>query len=316
MSRQLEYLGKGHPFSHFYSSPFSLLGTLFYEVEQPYQMTKAHMLQKEKLIHDIFCESEPCKQKFISKKIPKSQLWEKIKVQVMIRLDFEKFSQNPKLLHYLISTGEQYLLENNIRDPFWGIPQNHAGKILMKLRSHFVGEQKLPDTIIIGDSFLRDVNGNNIKLNSQIISLSGVRLGYLFQAVKFITGTFVKYVVVLGGMNDLSTDENRARMGPKQLAKVVAEFEKVFTELSPRAVLIICSVLTRPGGEGRVHTHIKRYNQLLVNMKNNFSSQKVRVLEFQDLTAEHFSDGLHVSDKGTIYLENKIKEALNDCVEQ
>lgn len=66
--------------------------------------------------------------------------WELIKVDVMRKAVFAKFSQNENLKNLLLLTGEKKIIEDSPRDKFWGIGgkgngHNHLGKILMEVRT-------------------------------------------------------------------------------------------------------------------------------------------------------------------------------------
>lgn len=65
--------------------------------------------------------------------------WEDIKIDIMRKIVKAKFDQNPYLMHGLIATAPQELVEGNAwGDTFWGVcngvGENHLGKILMEIR--------------------------------------------------------------------------------------------------------------------------------------------------------------------------------------
>jgi len=67
-----------------------------------------------------------------------------VKLRVMARALVLKFTQNPALQKKLIATGDLELVEGNTwGDTFWGVcngvGENHLGKLLMRLRTEFVG---------------------------------------------------------------------------------------------------------------------------------------------------------------------------------
>jgi ribA/ribD-fused uncharacterized protein len=76
--------------------------------------------------------------------------WEDIKLEVMEYGLRYKFSQeNPNLRAKLIATGDEHIQEgNNWNDTFWGVDlatgkgENHLGKLLMKIRSEIIEEDK------------------------------------------------------------------------------------------------------------------------------------------------------------------------------
>lgn len=67
--------------------------------------------------------------------------WEEIKIEVMKRGLYAKFTQNPDLKKSLLGTGDREIIEDSPYDSFWGCGpkgdgQNQLGKLLMRLRSH------------------------------------------------------------------------------------------------------------------------------------------------------------------------------------
>jgi ribA/ribD-fused uncharacterized protein len=65
--------------------------------------------------------------------------WRDVRLDIMRRADFAKFSQHPQLAALLISTGEAEIVEDTSLDDFWGIGPdgagaNWAGRILMEVR--------------------------------------------------------------------------------------------------------------------------------------------------------------------------------------
>lgn len=65
--------------------------------------------------------------------------WDDVKVEVMKKSLFAKFSQNPDLRQALLKTGQAKIIEDNTKDEFWGIGQqgngkNMMGKLIMELR--------------------------------------------------------------------------------------------------------------------------------------------------------------------------------------
>lgn len=83
--------------------------------------------------------------KELIKKLQQKDDWNDIKVPIMYKIVWEKFSQNTYLKTILLSTGDAKLVESVIwHDNFWGdctCPkctsikgQNYLGKILMRVR--------------------------------------------------------------------------------------------------------------------------------------------------------------------------------------
>jgi len=71
--------------------------------------------------------------------------WENIKIDVMYKALKCKFSIYPHLKTMLLSTAGSVLVEASPHDLFWGGGRegeglNYLGRLLMKLRSEFLGE--------------------------------------------------------------------------------------------------------------------------------------------------------------------------------
>lgn len=48
-------------------------------------------------------------------------VWAKVRQQISVRGNYEKFSQNEDLKEYLLSTGDKILVEASPKDIIWGI---------------------------------------------------------------------------------------------------------------------------------------------------------------------------------------------------
>ena len=65
--------------------------------------------------------------------------WHEVKLDIMRRADWAKYSQNPELARMLLATGSAELIEDSPFDLFWGTGrdgrgQNWAGRVLMEVR--------------------------------------------------------------------------------------------------------------------------------------------------------------------------------------
>lgn len=124
----LRYFGRDHLLSHLYPSPLEAAGETWSTVEQAYQYAKT-VIGNDLVTADLI-KHQPygLRQKALSHAIRNQHphLWGRVKSHVMLRLDVEKFEQNPSLGEFLLSTGGRPLIENNKRDPFWGGSRNEA----------------------------------------------------------------------------------------------------------------------------------------------------------------------------------------------
>jgi ribA/ribD-fused uncharacterized protein len=135
--------------SNFHMAPFELDGQRWPSVEHYYMAMKserddyrqqilgAHSPGKAKRLGDS--RAEPHKQSLFRKGHALRADWDSIKVDVMRRAVYAKFSQNPGLKQALLATGNAELIEDSPRDMFWGSGadgsgQNWLGRILMEVR--------------------------------------------------------------------------------------------------------------------------------------------------------------------------------------
>ena len=70
--------------------------------------------------------------------------WSDVKLAIMRRADWAKFSQNPDLAALLLATENAALIEDSPSDPFWGTGrdgngENWAGRVLMEIRERLRG---------------------------------------------------------------------------------------------------------------------------------------------------------------------------------
>jgi len=136
-----EFTGEYFYLSNFYKSYFTLAETRWHTVEAAFQALKS---KKANEILAISGMKDPADTKTAGRKVDLVDDWEDIKIGIMTMCVYEKFKQNPKLRHKLISTDTAYLEEgNDWNDTFWGVDKktgegrNELGKILMSVRRMF-----------------------------------------------------------------------------------------------------------------------------------------------------------------------------------
>ncbi len=124
--------------SNFYPARVIVDGMTFCNSESAYQAAKCANEEDKKWF--VVSSSDEAKRK----KFPVRDDWDSIKIDVMKKVVFAKFTQNPHLATYLMNTGNVQIVEGNTwGDVFWGIDiktgegENHLGKILMELRKQF-----------------------------------------------------------------------------------------------------------------------------------------------------------------------------------
>ncbi|MBO3460011.1 NADAR domain-containing protein [Aetokthonos hydrillicola Thurmond2011] len=134
----------GHPYGCF--SNFSPHGIV---IESVYWSTVEHYYQAQKFIGTedalIIPKIHAAKTPEIAATLGRDcsrQLrpdWEVVKTQVMREAVLKKFVTHADIRELLLSTGDQYLVEDSPTDYFWGCGehktgQNHLGKILVSVR--------------------------------------------------------------------------------------------------------------------------------------------------------------------------------------
>lgn len=142
----------GGPFSQWYPSTFQIDGVQ-YDCTEQYMMTqKAEYFDDKVALKEIFATSDPKKQKAIGRKVKNFDpvAWSKIAKSVVQKGNIAKFSQNPDLYEFMVSTGDLEIVEASPYDKIWGIGlgendpkaldksqwqgQNLLGEVLMEVR--------------------------------------------------------------------------------------------------------------------------------------------------------------------------------------
>ena len=138
--------------SHFWSSPI-IVDEAWPTVEHYYQAQKSHSVayrnairaaetpgQAKRLAAAPDARGKAGKQSWFraNSAAPRAD-WGEVKLDIVRRADWAKFSQNPDLAALLLATGEAALIEDSPSDPFWGTGRdgngaNWAGRVLMEIR--------------------------------------------------------------------------------------------------------------------------------------------------------------------------------------
>lgn len=121
--------------SNFYMAIVTYNGCTFTNSEAAFQAQKCTDPEAIK----NFCYMSPSEAKKHGRRVILRKDWEDMKIDIMHKIVYAKFTQNPELKEKLLATGDSYLEEdNNWGDCFWGtvngIGKNHLGKILMQVR--------------------------------------------------------------------------------------------------------------------------------------------------------------------------------------
>ena len=158
LSRQIRYFERDRDtygfLSHFWVAEITIDGEVWPTVEHYYQSQKSDDPAYRKAIRQASSPgmakryaAPPGAPRRIGRQswfrkhgsVPRSD-WHDVKLDIMRRADWAKFSQHPDLAARLIATGDRELVEDAETEPFWGVGPdgaglNWAGRILMEIRS-------------------------------------------------------------------------------------------------------------------------------------------------------------------------------------
>lgn len=131
-------------FSNFYPCTFTYKGITFNCSEQAFMYEKAMTFNDFETAKQILNETDPKTIKKLGRKVSNfnESKWSAIRYNIMLDINYEKYSQNNELKRVLLSTNNIEIVEDSPFDYIWGIGrdgsgQNLLGKALMKIRDKF-----------------------------------------------------------------------------------------------------------------------------------------------------------------------------------
>jgi hypothetical protein len=135
------------PFSNFSRHPIKLAGKTWSTSEHYFQAQKFVGTQYEEEVRKIKKPSEAAKMGR-DRSLPLRKDWESVKDNVMRDAVYAKFTQNEDLKEFLLSTGNDKLVEHTVNDSYWadggdGSGKNMLGIILMEVRDKIRNEKSL-----------------------------------------------------------------------------------------------------------------------------------------------------------------------------
>lgn len=140
------------PFSQWTFSRFCVDGVVYSHAEQFMMAEKARLFGDEEACARIMASVSPRRQKALGQSVVgfDESRWQASRLDIVLRGNLAKFSQSPRLLRRLCSTGHRVLVEASPLDQVWGIGmraddeqiedpaawrgQNLLGVVLMKVR--------------------------------------------------------------------------------------------------------------------------------------------------------------------------------------
>lgn len=140
-------------FSQWYPSKFIVEGKEYHCAEQFMMAKKAELFTDMETLQNILMAKDPRTIKNLGREVKNfdPEIWNEKKFEIVVQGNLAKFSQNPNLQDFFVSTGDKILVEASPYDKIWGIGldekssdaisperwkgQNLLGFALMKVRS-------------------------------------------------------------------------------------------------------------------------------------------------------------------------------------
>lgn len=112
--------------SQWYDCYFEVDGVAYHTAEQYMMASKALLFSDEEVYREILACDNPRDYKKLGRKVRNfdPQLWDAHKYDIVVKGNKAKFSQNPELKAFLLSTGDAILVEASPYDRIWGIGMN------------------------------------------------------------------------------------------------------------------------------------------------------------------------------------------------
>ena len=109
--------------SQWYDCYFEVNGVQYHTTEQYMMASKALLFKDDEVYQEIMAANNPHDYKKLGRKVRNFEpgLWDSKKSEIVVEGNKAKFSQNPDLKDFLLSTGDAILAEASPYDGIWGI---------------------------------------------------------------------------------------------------------------------------------------------------------------------------------------------------
>lgn len=109
--------------SQWWKSDFISYGVQYCCMEQYMMAQKAELFGDKEIQKQILDCADPAGIKKLGRRVRKfdASVWDQVKYSIVLNGNWKKFSQNPQLRSFLLSTGDQVLVEASPYDTIWGI---------------------------------------------------------------------------------------------------------------------------------------------------------------------------------------------------
>lgn len=132
------------PFSQHHAANFKVEGKQFSCAEQYYMYKKATEFGDSNTAYKILNAKNPAQQKSLGKKVENfdENIWDQISTTVVYNGNFNKFTQNKRLLNLLLATEGTTLVEASPMDRKWGVGLEASDSRIID-QKRWLGENKL-----------------------------------------------------------------------------------------------------------------------------------------------------------------------------
>lgn len=130
--------------SQWYQCPFVVEGQYYNCAEQYMMAEKARIFGDEEICQQILAEYSQMAMKKLGRKVRDydDEIWKEKRFDVVVKGNIAKFSQNEKLLDFLLSTDDKILVEASPKDTVWGIGLDESSPEAIHPRK-WIGENLL-----------------------------------------------------------------------------------------------------------------------------------------------------------------------------
>ncbi|WP_193017174.1 NADAR family protein [Proteus sp. FME41] len=117
-------------FSQWYPAPFILDNVRYVSAEHYMMAEKARIFNDRVIYERIITTSNPGTAKALGREVKgfNQEIWDQQRMEIVIRANIAKFSQNKELGKFLISTGNRVLVEASPVDKIWGVGLSEQDK--------------------------------------------------------------------------------------------------------------------------------------------------------------------------------------------
>ncbi len=144
--------------SQWYDCHFEVDGVQYHTTEQYMMASKARLFNDEEVCREIMNANHPHDYKKLGRMVHgfESEPWDSRKSEIVVEGNKAKFSQNPDLKDFLLSTGDAILVEASPYDKIWGIGLDRETAMKVTV-DQWQGENLLGCALMEVRDWLRDI---------------------------------------------------------------------------------------------------------------------------------------------------------------